>query len=259
MTAFVESVLSLAVSQNGVRETNGSNSGPEVDGYLRSVGLPPGEPWCAAFVYWAVSSVAAKSGVPTPFLASGYCPDIHAWAKHRSIAHDTPQVGDAFLRLAQYPDGIWASHIGLVAAVNGDRFATIEGNTNDNGSNEGIGVFRRDRPINADYVFVRWPDLLPAAVPETYALRINGAHVADMPVVGGRSLCPLRAWADHWGLPIAWDADAQVVTLDGKPVAARLIGGHSYAPATDLIKGTGLTSAVDVPAHTVTVTGQLAT
>jgi hypothetical protein len=34
-------------------------------------------------------------------------------------------------------------HVGFVAQVIGNRLETIEGNTNDGGSREGIGVFRR--------------------------------------------------------------------------------------------------------------------
>lgn len=34
-------------------------------------------------------------------------------------------------------------HAGLVTEVNGDRLTTIEGNTNNEGSREGIGVFKR--------------------------------------------------------------------------------------------------------------------
>jgi hypothetical protein len=34
-------------------------------------------------------------------------------------------------------------HTGLVESVQGGRIVTLEGNTNDEGSREGIGVFRR--------------------------------------------------------------------------------------------------------------------
>ena len=35
-------------------------------------------------------------------------------------------------------------HMGLVAEVLGGKLITIEGNTNDGGSREGVGVFRRE-------------------------------------------------------------------------------------------------------------------
>jgi hypothetical protein len=42
-----------------------------------------------------------------------------------------------------HPSG--AGHTGLVEKVNGNFLTTIEGNTNLNGSREGIGVFRRNQ------------------------------------------------------------------------------------------------------------------
>jgi hypothetical protein len=39
--------------------------------------------------------------------------------------------------------GSVSGHMGLVEKVEGERLTTIEGNTNTNGSREGIGVFRR--------------------------------------------------------------------------------------------------------------------
>ena len=55
----------------------------------------------------------------------------------------TPKVGDIFM----YHNGSEFSHTGLVISVSGDKFVTIEGNTND-GSGvvaEGIGVYQKTR------------------------------------------------------------------------------------------------------------------
>ena len=41
-------------------------------------------------------------------------------------------------------------HTGLVEKISGSLLTTIEGNTNDNGSREGIGVFRRTSRQIAD-------------------------------------------------------------------------------------------------------------
>lgn len=261
MSVFVEAVLRRALAQDGVRETGGANRGAQVETFLRAVGLAPGNPWCAAFVYWAIAGEAAARQIEPPFLRSGYCPAIHAWAQSAGILRTTPERGDAFLLLRDYPEGRFASHIGLVTSVSSGRYSTIEGNTNGGGSAEGDGVYQRSRPNDNRSVFVRWARLLPAAVtdPATFALVINGKAVSEMPVVGGRSLCPLRAWADHWGLAIEWDAETQTVSLAGRPVAApvSLIGGASYAPISALIQGTGLRSVVDTAARTVTLTGAL--
>ena len=37
-----------------------------------------------------------------------------------------------------------AGHTGLVESIEGGRLITLEGNTNDGGSREGVGVFRRN-------------------------------------------------------------------------------------------------------------------
>ncbi|MBM3449786.1 MAG: hypothetical protein FJX78_02155 [Armatimonadetes bacterium] len=51
MHKLVRRALEIAGSQEGVREVGGPNQGPQVNEYLKSVGLGPGARWCAAFVY----------------------------------------------------------------------------------------------------------------------------------------------------------------------------------------------------------------
>lgn len=263
---FVEEVVATAVAQNGVRENrvNGraNNTGRMVETFQRSVGIPPGSAWCAAFVYWAIAEVAKKNGLSeVPFLRHGYCPTIHSWAKNEGLVVTTPQRGDAFLRMVDYPDGRFASHIGLVTGVEGNRFTTIEGNTNAGLSNEGDGVYDRSRPINNDYVFIRWSRLLPdeAEAQTTYQLFVNSKKIADMPIITGRSMCPLRAWASHWGMSISWDTEFSTVLLNGKTVQARvmLIGGASYSPIAELVRNTKLKMTVDNTKRRVDLTGSL--
>ncbi len=49
-------------TQIGVVEQTGRNDGPEIDGYLRSVGLGKGYPYCYAGQYWGFY-VASSAGV----------------------------------------------------------------------------------------------------------------------------------------------------------------------------------------------------
>lgn len=182
MSAFVEAVLRRAQSQVGVRENRDSrgranNTGVEVNAYLRSVGLPPGNPWCAAFVYWAIAAEAEARKLEVPFLRSGYCPDIHAWGRSAGIVRPTPERGDAFLVLAQYTDGLWASHIGFVLEAAGGRIQTVEGNASAGFSNEGDGVYSLSRPFTDRIVPLRWSRLLPAAVTETPTFAHNVGRI----------------------------------------------------------------------------------
>ncbi|WP_299187615.1 CHAP domain-containing protein [uncultured Aquimarina sp.] len=134
-------VKELYDSQVGVRETGGSNRGPHVEMYLESVDLGPGYAWCAAFVSW----VYQNTGIQTPL--SGWVPS-YALERKRiyqrgKFSKSKPQQGDVFL--------IWyhklnrPAHIGFVDQWGDKWIVTVEGNTNDNGSREGDGVYRKRR------------------------------------------------------------------------------------------------------------------
>src|SRR5215813_7754666 len=71
----------------GVKEAGGDNHGKFVEVYLRSVGLGPGAPWCAAFVHYRLQEAARELGLELPddFPASGYCPDYKNWARRNGV------------------------------------------------------------------------------------------------------------------------------------------------------------------------------
>lgn len=69
-----ERSLAVAVSQVGVRERTGRNDGPQVESYLRSVGLGKGHPYCQAAQYWAFQTAAKELQLPMtsiPILRTG--------------------------------------------------------------------------------------------------------------------------------------------------------------------------------------------
>jgi hypothetical protein len=150
--ALLRETLDIARGEIGVREDPpNSNRGPKVDQYVREVGLNPasGFPWCAAFVYWCFSQGARVAGVSNPLIKTAGVQDH--W--QRAIAGGIHCISAA--EAAGNPDEIQpgmifvmgmsggAGHTGLVERISGSLLTTIEGNTNDNGSREGIGVFRR--------------------------------------------------------------------------------------------------------------------
>lgn len=152
-SALAQKVIAIAKAEVGTMEDPlGSNRGPRVDQYLTAAGLDPASgsfPWCAAFVYWCFDQAATSLGVANP--ATKTAGVHHLWdaAGDRGIprvlaaeAADTPskvQPGMVFVLSESSNTG----HVGLVESVNGVLLTTIEGNTNDNGSREGIGVFER--------------------------------------------------------------------------------------------------------------------
>lgn len=139
-------------SQVGVRELTGNNDGKEVEMYLKSCGLGKGYSWCAAFVKWCFS----QCGIPTP--------GMNAWAataqssvliyKNGKFLSE-PQPADVFT--------IWSisakrvSHTGFHDhRINTSFYNTVEGNTNDGGSANGDGVYRRKRSYNQTHTLSRW-------------------------------------------------------------------------------------------------------
>lgn len=153
----IERVLSEARKTIGVRERGGSNCGPEVESYLASVGLAPGSPWCAAWLHWVGR---AALGTRWPLPRTGSCWELGGFAVGHSVRYVRPQVGDVFLlyfpRLGRF------GHTGFVTGVAGDGSAydTIEGNSNDEGSREGVEVCARVRTIGPQDRFIRWTELL---------------------------------------------------------------------------------------------------
>lgn len=137
----------------GVRERSGKNDGAEVEKYLQYVGLKKGNPWCAAFVCWALGKV----GISNP--RSGWSPDLFPaskviWQRSRGLvaASERPRAGDVF--------GIWFSdkgriaHVGFVDSWEGKWMISVEGNTNEAGSAEGDGVYRKRRLCSSLYKVV---------------------------------------------------------------------------------------------------------
>lgn len=156
-----EKLRAVYVSQLGVREATNRNDGPQVGAYLRYVGLKTGNPWCAAFASWCLG----QAGIANP--RSGYCPDFFTprrviWVrKSLKLKADNfklkgtdaqavasiPSTGDVFG--LYFPEKGRIAHVGFIDEW-GDKYAvTVEGNTNEAGSREGDGVYRKRRLISS--------------------------------------------------------------------------------------------------------------
>jgi Putative peptidoglycan binding domain/CHAP domain len=140
--------LQVITSQIGQNEIpHGSNSGPMVNQYLKSVGLNPGYAWCQALVYWSYNQAATKLSVPNPVLRTAGVMDC--WA--RTAAEKKISAADAIANPSLIKPGYQMildhgkgmGHTGLVESMNGITMATIEGNSNNNGSRDGEMVVRQ--------------------------------------------------------------------------------------------------------------------
>jgi hypothetical protein len=140
--------------------------------YQKAVGIPPGSPWCAAFIRFRLEAADGKlapNDLPADFPDSGWCPDYSAWGRKKglltpaSIARESPSrvaVGDLalfwFAALGRH------AHIGIVVEVRPWGVYTVEGNTSPESGVErdGDGVFRKERrwsEFGANGAFVRLP------------------------------------------------------------------------------------------------------
>jgi len=137
-------VLSIAQHELGVREQTGKNDGKRVEEYLCYVGLPKGNPWCAAFVSW----VYGQAGYKQPRTA--WSPAL--FPKEKISLN--PKSADVFG--IYFPSLKRIAHCGLVEKTQKKWIITIEGNTNLAGSNEGGGVYRKWRHRKTIAVFAHW-------------------------------------------------------------------------------------------------------
>lgn len=152
VSQLLATTLAFAATQIGVREEPlGSNRGPQVDQYVASVGLNPAghHAWCVAFMFFCFEEASTQLGRSNPMIKTGGVLDH--WNK--AGIHNIPRIKTD--RAVNNPGLVKAGHIfvidvggglghsGFVERVVGGKLVTIEGNTNEDGGRNGIGVFRR--------------------------------------------------------------------------------------------------------------------
>lgn len=143
-----ECVIKTYRAEVGVLEATGNNDGYHVEKYLASTQLGPGYAWCAAFVNWSVR----KCGVIGP-QAAAWSP---SWFPADRLNHGPPKPGDVFGIYFTSKNRI--AHVGFIDEVKENHYVTTEGNTNDAGSREGDGVYRKYRIKKQIYATANWID-----------------------------------------------------------------------------------------------------
>ena len=145
-------VKSIYDSQVGIRELTGHNDGKAVEMYLHAVNLGKGNPWCAAFVKWNYDQAGIKTTINGMAL-SVHRPGHFVYFKGNFTSEPVP--GDAFT--LYFPSLGRIGHTGFYdGRINTSVFKTVEGNTNQAGSREGDGVYRKYRSFHATYSISRW-------------------------------------------------------------------------------------------------------
>jgi hypothetical protein len=156
-------VQRIYTAELGIKEKTGHNDGPRVEEYLRQVGLKRGDPWCAAFVCW-VFDRACVANPHTGWAASLFPKEKVIWQRKAVVQTGgklrnlhpppLPRRGDVF--------GIWfpekgrIAHAGFVDRWEESWVITVEGNTNEAGSREGDGVWRKRRMVGSVWKVADW-------------------------------------------------------------------------------------------------------
>lgn len=135
-----------------VREATNHNDGPWVEAIQRVTGNRKGDAWCASFVTF-VLDIAYRG--KNPLVRSASCDALLAYAKAKGWLVTQPLPGDVFLVMKTSTDAV---HTGIVRGVGRATVATVEGNSNDDGSRDGWGVVKRPARKIAGLTFVRLPE-----------------------------------------------------------------------------------------------------
>jgi hypothetical protein len=120
----------------GKRE-EGNNSGEMVKGFLKSVGLGTGNPWCMAFVYAIFEEFCKSKSLTSPLYKTGAV--LNFWNESRKKSPDscievkTAIVDKSLVKPGQIfiKSRSGGGHTGIVIKVEGDSFVSIDGNSSD--------------------------------------------------------------------------------------------------------------------------------
>ncbi len=141
------SALSLAYALKHadakVREHGGANRGPEVEAWLKRMGVAPGNAWCAAFAWCCVDDACKDLGRPNPLPRRAGV--LNMWRETPSILR-TFKIAPGAIFIMDHGKG--KGHTGFVTDVGTDSCKTIEGNTSVQGSRDGDGVYIRARSFD---------------------------------------------------------------------------------------------------------------
>ncbi len=263
---IVWATILTARSQIGVREIGTSNTGKEVQEYQASTPLGgTGWSWCDAFQSWDMLTTLGQPLCDLVWLRTASCDESLGWGRRESILSDKPVLGAKGLIMGSENDAV---HIFDVDELTPTGFYTVEGNTNDDGSANGNGVYRRHRVSSNRYRFLHWMNRLPvgASLPgqkvilppvtipaspfdgaPTIELHLGTSFAGEMPKLHNLTWAPAWKWAKWFQVPLAWSVPTQSVFLAGREVPAQplMVDGRAWLPVAKMAAHLGLKAQFD--------------
>lgn len=153
-----DSVIANSSKYLHVRELHNNNRGPEIDQWLKYLGLPLGSPYCAAFLVWNYH----ECGYNLPRI--GRCSLLWSTVRHNELRYKTFTADDVAMGIEKInpADGViwrhgrgasqnWNGHAGIaLQQIDRRTFKSREGNTmptSKGNQREGGGVYDRTRTL----------------------------------------------------------------------------------------------------------------
>ena len=128
VTELRKQLIKIAENQVGIRELTGNNDGPQIENYLKSVGLEKGYPWCVAFVVWCHLKIDKDIQIPiTAWSPALFKYNVVYHRFHKRIKDWTPRGGEVFGKYFASKKRI--AHVGIIKMKFSNHYHTIEGNT----------------------------------------------------------------------------------------------------------------------------------
>ncbi|TLX73691.1 CHAP domain-containing protein [Labilibacter sediminis] len=148
-------LLQNLTEQLDVREIT-TNSSPEIDKYLQSVGFDYPVPWCAAFVSWNLSNVNIDN--PNSAWSPNFARDKDViWYSKTAYKQRVQKLLCGDVVTFYYSRLKRVGHVGFyIKTDKSGYFITIEGNTNSSGSRTGDGVYIKKRDPRKTHAVSRY-------------------------------------------------------------------------------------------------------
>lgn len=159
MPLLPERVVKWALTKVGVRESGGANKGPGLAPFFAADSYDPngskpgddGYAWCAAFICWVVKQAMEEGGTFTfkrPTTPGAFA--FETWSKAQDKSTQTKSKPGSDIKRGDIVIFSF-SHIGIATGPPNASgiFPTVEGNTNQAGSREGDGVYKKTRHITS--------------------------------------------------------------------------------------------------------------
>lgn len=134
-TPELDKLIGIAVGQIGYHEGRSNGHWNNIEKYAAQVpGLSwaNGQPWCDVFVAWCFKQAGLLDLIP---VSASVAASEAEWKK-RGRWSEYPAIGAQVI----FGNG---EHTGTAIAFDANEVVTVEGNTNNNGSAEGDGVYKK--------------------------------------------------------------------------------------------------------------------